>query len=306
MRKCLGLACVALVLAACGRDKVERAANTPVDARGAVGEDQRSGEPTPNAPDTLAPARDASPEVLGPDSGAPDARAADAVERDAGGSDLRSVDAVGSDSGAADVRGTDAAAICGGEYVACGCGCCGGTGDTAVPRCYYPDLGESVASVTAADLQTKADPKCAMAGCSLGMRYVCCPAAVSSPTDSATYQAEGYIGGLNRIRITKMGNPICVDLTLTQPGSGATGAFRVDVPATWGVQAATRARCTASSPPPQAIGASGQVSLRRQGAACVLDVHATTFFLAADGSVQTERLDADGLEIKGASAGMCP
>jgi hypothetical protein len=55
--------------------------------------------------------------------------------------------------------------------------------------------------------------------------------------------------------------------------------------------------CTSSATGPRAIGATGQVSLRVSGASCVVDVHVTAFFTNAQGGVEAEGFDAEGVPV---------
>ncbi|MFT3765129.1 MAG: hypothetical protein QM820_06385 [Minicystis sp.] len=58
------------------------------------------------------------------------------------------------------------------SYVACGCGCCGGT--KPLDQCIYKSKGESLEKIEADDWRRHKDPHCATAGCSLGKRYHYC------------------------------------------------------------------------------------------------------------------------------------
>jgi len=58
------------------------------------------------------------------------------------------------------------------SYVACGCGCCGGS--TPVKKCLFRSKGDDLAKIIAADKRSRANPKCALAGCSLGTEYSYC------------------------------------------------------------------------------------------------------------------------------------
>ena len=64
---------------------------------------------------------------------------------------------------------------CVGNYVACGCGCCGPSpGSGAESRCYYPTEGDRLSSIMSDDLATRGGPACANVGCTLGILYQCC------------------------------------------------------------------------------------------------------------------------------------
>jgi hypothetical protein len=47
------------------------------------------------------------------------------------------------------------------------------------------------------------------------------------------------------------------------------------------------------------------MTLRAEGAGCVVDVHVTTFF-ARSGGIQSVHFDADGLALTGSSSSQCP
>jgi len=60
------------------------------------------------------------------------------------------------------------------EYVACGCGCCGGAGGPAAqekPQCVS---AAELDQIIAADAQASNNPQCAVMGCALGTRYAVC------------------------------------------------------------------------------------------------------------------------------------
>jgi len=78
--------------------------------------------------------------------------------------------------------------FCPGEYVGCGCQCRDQTKDlTEKVRCSYPAAGESLESVTAADLAKKNGPSCSCGGAD---HYICsCSETAVEPAGSATYNA---------------------------------------------------------------------------------------------------------------------
>jgi hypothetical protein len=193
-------------------------------------------------------------------------------------------------------------AACTGDYTACGCGCCGGA--PSKPSCYYPSLGETVATLTAQDLATKNATDCTRAGCSLGIHYVCCAEAAPEPASSATYAATAYSGGLDHVTISKSGSD-CATLSLARPLTGSNSAFRISMPASWGVSTAVFGGCGDAGVGEQAKGAVGTFALRTDGAQCLADLHATLFSLTADGNVKSSRLDVDGVVVAGLPAGMC-
>ncbi|NBD12425.1 hypothetical protein [Corallococcus silvisoli] len=63
---------------------------------------------------------------------------------------------------------------CGATYVACGCGCCGGTEPKVT--CLSCANGDDLQALIEADQKAAKDPQCATAGCSPGTKYVYCDA----------------------------------------------------------------------------------------------------------------------------------
>lgn len=201
------------------------------------------------------------------------------------------------------------ATICSGNYLACGCGCCGGT--TPQVLCYYPSAGDSLSTVIAADEAVKNDKaKCEMAGCSLGQRYVCCHEAAAEPAGSAQYSASFIAGGYDRISIKKTGNDgNCMQLTLVSPvPTGSSNPLRVSTPARWAIEAPIfKSTCGSSGTSEQAIGAQGTVTYVPNGTSCALGVHLTVFFYStASGGTSTARFDAEDIPVSGGvSSGYC-
>ncbi|WP_338277617.1 hypothetical protein [Corallococcus caeni] len=68
---------------------------------------------------------------------------------------------------------------CGATYVACGCGCCGGVEPKV--QCLSCANGDDLQALIAKDQEAKKDPQCAVAGCSVGTKYVYCDAPPASP-----------------------------------------------------------------------------------------------------------------------------
>jgi len=57
-------------------------------------------------------------------------------------------------------------------YVACGCGCCGGT--NPVEKCLYKRDGDNLNEIIKKDLLIKKNSACHVAGCSQGILYKYC------------------------------------------------------------------------------------------------------------------------------------
>jgi hypothetical protein len=191
----------------------------------------------------------------------------------------------------------DAMAACTGEFEACGCGCCSGVSPSVA--CYYPTLGESTATLREKDAISKAGADCTRAGCSAGVRYVCCTPVASPSTD--TYTTSSYQGDMDHITISKSGGD-CANLIMSRP-STTSADLRIDGPSRWGISALL-GRCEAgagTSP----RGAVGTIVLRPSGESCLVDVHVTFFTFAKDGTLLPTGFDADGLLVNGVSAASC-
>lgn len=189
-------------------------------------------------------------------------------------------------------------ASCDGTFRACGCGCCGIASPAPTTTCVYPDLGQSLSQIIAADLARRQDTVgCAAAGCSSGIDYVCCEAPAPMP-EQATYDTAVVIGDIGRLRVNKMAAN-CTTLTLQQvyPANPGPTGFSLETPVGWGIEQATSLPCSSSMTKPRAIGAVGKLSLRLLGNACVLDAHLALFFGDSTTGIEAERLDVDALPI---------
>ena len=199
------------------------------------------------------------------------------------------------------VSGSDAAAVCTDTYDACGCGCCG-----AVPTntaCYYPTAGESTATVKAKDDEARAGVDCSAAGCSSGVRHVCCVPATPEPTSSASYATDSYMGDMDHISISKMGSD-CAELMLSRPGT-TKSTFHVDGPAAWGLMYGGLVSCGDGGAMGSPLGALGSISLHASGDQCLIDVHVTLFSFPSTGETKTTRLDVDDLVVKDFPGSFC-
>lgn len=200
-----------------------------------------------------------------------------------------------------DAAGDIAVGACTAEFLACGCGCCGGTTPTMV--CYYPALGETTASLRAADEQVRQSTNCELAGCSFGRRYVCCAAGEPDPVGSASYTADGYIGGLNHLTVTKSGAD-CAVLQLSEPFT-ADDRMALQTTGQWRVGGARLGGCADGGPVEAARGVLGSLDIREVTDGCVVDVHASLFAFSSTGEVKTTRMDADGIPIGGMGKELC-
>jgi hypothetical protein len=204
--------------------------------------------------------------------------------------------------------GRAAAGTCAGSFEACGCGCCSGVSPT--PVCYYPGAGDSLASIKAVDEAAKASPTCATAGCSLGLRYVCCADAPVEPAGNALYSATATMTALDRINLKKTASDgTCVSFTLASPTS-VTGVrpFRLTLPPQWGLEGPVATGPCNNPGLLPIIGAQGTVTFEPSGNTCTLSAHLTLFH-APDtaGTVIATRFDADQVPISGGlSSNYCP
>lgn len=191
----------------------------------------------------------------------------------------------------------DGTATCSGEFKACGCGCCGEPRDIA---CYYPPLGESTATLRAKDDAAKASADCTAAGCSRGVKYVCCMPVGTAPS-AATYSTSSYMGDMDHITISKSGSD-CATLRMSLP-STTSSELRIDGPSRWGISGYLGS-CEAGAGS-AAKGALGTVAMYPRGEACLVDVHVTLFAIANDGTVMPTSLDVDGLPVTDFPASFC-
>jgi hypothetical protein len=197
---------------------------------------------------------------------------------------------------------TSAGAECTGDYSACGCGCCSGA-----PKdlgCYYPSLGETLAAITAQDQAVKNGLNCNTVGCAAGVRYVCCAEPAAESPSGATYTSEAYAGGLDHVTISKSGVD-CATVSFARPMAGGNATLKISTPPSWGVTSAGFGACGDGGAAAQAKGAVGTFALRASGSQCVADLHASLFAFAADGTVESTRLDMEGIPVTGLPAGMC-
>jgi hypothetical protein len=192
---------------------------------------------------------------------------------------------------------------CSGEYTACGCACC--TDRATSTNCYFPSLGESTSDLRSKDEALRASTNCDLAGCSAGVRYVCCAPTQPEAPGAASYRADSYIGGLDHLSITKSGAD-CAVVSFAHPMSSSSPTLHIDLPPNWGTVAAQAGACGDAGNGETARGAVGALVLHGLGGDCAADLHVTLFTLTSEGQVKTTRLDVDNLAIAGAGPGMCP
>jgi hypothetical protein len=190
---------------------------------------------------------------------------------------------------------------CTGAYDSCMCSCCGTIGHGMM--CYYPTLGESVATLAAADQERWASAICGSGTCSSGVHYLCCTPAAPEPSSAATYTASGYIGGSDGLGIKKVGAD-CASLMFNSSGSGGDG-FHVDAGGLWTAEGASFGPCGDAGSRTYAKGALGTLTFRKADGVCVMDLHATLFAISDAAELTTARMDAEGIPMP-AILGGCP
>lgn len=183
--------------------------------------------------------------------------------------------------------------LCTGAYDSCQCSCCGTIGRGM--KCYYPTLGESVATLAAADQERWASVVCGGAACSSGTHYLCCTPAESEPPSAATYTTTAYVGGIDRLGIIKTGAD-CATLSFAG-GSSGKPEFRIDTNAYWIAEDASFGPCGDAGGRTFAQGALGTLSFRDVEGVCVMDLHATLFAISDAAELTTARMDAEGLPV---------
>lgn len=186
---------------------------------------------------------------------------------------------------------------CAGEYLACGCGCCGGTTPRTV--CYYPDHGDSLASIKSEDQSIAMNSTCANAGCSLGTRYVCCVAPSEAP--EATYETSGGMISADVYRISlrrKGGDERCQFVHIAR-GDGPGGKdFPIALPEGWILEVLEDYACVDensadASKRRQAIGGHGSLGFVSESGECTLNYDFTLFFASDGAAVDAVRFSSE-------------
>jgi hypothetical protein len=175
----------------------------------------------------------------------------------------------------------DATAMCppgAPTFDACGCGCCGPPLSKA---CYYPELGQSIATVP-----NPTPTNCNIAGCSAGVHYECCagPGAPPAAGASTCYTIDKSQNGGYHITLQEGG--LCTILHVTAY-TGST--FPISVPQGFNASGGLSGVCNGDYAV-LAIGGLGSVAI--SSASDKLDVHVVLFF-DRNGTVEAKRIDAD-------------
>lgn len=185
---------------------------------------------------------------------------------------------------------------CEGEYLACGCGCCGGGSETL--RCYYPGGSQTLASIREADRLAGSSPDCANMGCFMGQRYVCCmtDAAAAASATGAEYTASFAPGGYDRVTFTKTAGDGHVAEFSLYSFDGATSEADLEFPTGWSLELASVA-LEGTAVTSALIGGQGAFSARPDGSGCAIDLDLTLFFQAENGTVVTEVFAAEEVQL---------
>ena len=196
------------------------------------------------------------------------------------------------DAGSGGAAGAQSS-TCAGEYT-CRCECCGA--EEATLHCYYPELGDDLAAVIAADDGKGTSPSCARDSCAAPRRIVCCDR--SDADGSGSYRASFVIGGLDRIILHRESSDSirCTRIELVRPGGQET---RLELPEGWSLGTVQDYACAdesnaAASSRRWPIGALG---FARFGAGCALDLDLTLFFPAEGGGVDAVRFESQALPV---------
>ena len=205
-------------------------------------------------------------------------------------SDAGATDA--SDAGPADA-GDAGAAICPAGVApldVCGCGCCG---EAMGRACYYPSRGETRESVPN---PIPPPSSCAMAGCSFGIRHLCC--ADPGPRSGADIVCgiDTSVEDWAKFTITRRVGDVCTTLEL----GSSSPRLPIAGPPGYANTNAWRAPCDGSKPPTYAIGGLGTVTPGRSGTQSPLpryDVHAVVFFDSGTGVAEAVRIDKDDVAV---------
>jgi len=192
------------------------------------------------------------------------------------------------DGGAGDavdaLRPTDAAAVCppnAATLDVCGCGCCGAPAKNA---CYYPELGQSIATIP-----NPTPTNCQNVGCSAGVHNVCCAGPGSPAPAGVTYCYDVDRSATGGYHITmNEGGGLCTLLHVT---AYSGDMFPISVPPGYNASGGLDGVCNGNAAW-LAIGGLGSVAITNGR----LDVHVVLFF-DRNGTVDSKRIDVDQLDV---------
>jgi hypothetical protein len=180
----------------------------------------------------------------------------------------------------------------------CGCGCCG---EAMGRACYYPARGE-----TREEIPNPPGQNCAMAGCSYGIRHVCCADPGPEVSQAPICAIDTSIEDLSRFTITRRDGDLCTTLELSITSS----ILQITGPPGYPFAKAWRARCDGSDAPKFAIGGLGTVTPGTSGTLLPFprfDVHVVLFFDRGSGVAEPVRIDRDEVAVASrCTTGACP
>lgn len=177
----------------------------------------------------------------------------------------------------------------------CGCGCCGGV--PGVTSCYYPALGQTRATIAN---PAPSPTTCAMAGCALGERHVCC-ADPGQAASAALYCARDTSSeDLPSLTLRKREESVCTDVVFSNIGAPA---FPISSPGLYSVEYAVRGPCDGSGA--LAIGGLGTMTRDVDATSGLVQIsaHLVLFFDAGSGIADSVRFDVAGVVFGACSPG---
>ncbi len=228
------------------------------------------------------------------------------VPADAPSTDVPRTDVAVDLSGEAGIdagRDVNLAAVCPADVPpldVCGCGCCG---EAMGRACYYPALGES-----RDDIPNPIPPpqKCAMAGCSFGVRHVCCADPGTAPGVLTVCANNTSEEDYPRFQVTTRDGLLCTTLELAIGG----GNIPIMGPGPYSKAMAWRRPCDGTADAVRAIGGLGTVTtspLRHPDGNSRFDIHVALFFDSGTGIASAVRIDVDDLAVgPHCDSGACP
>jgi hypothetical protein len=173
----------------------------------------------------------------------------------------------------------------------CGCGCCGA--GAMARACYYPSLGESREAIPN---PIPPPSTCANAGCSYGLRHVCCGDPGPDPGPRTVCAIDTSIEDGARFTVTRRDGDVCTTLEL----GSLTDRLAIAGPPGYADTNAWRAPCDGSTPPVYAIGGLGRVTPGTSGTLLPFpryDVHVVLFFDTGTGVAEAVRIDQDEVAV---------
>jgi hypothetical protein len=178
----------------------------------------------------------------------------------------------------------------------CGCGCCGPVGTRI---CYYPALGESRDTIPN---PIPPPSTCIAAGCSFGVRHLCCADPGQQPSSAGYCAADVSLEDFPRFNVLRRDGAVCTTLDLA---ALVSSPFPIAAPPGFVVSDGTTGPCDGSVSPVHAIGGLGSVSpghIKHGDTSARYDVHVVLFFDSGGATADSVRLDVEDLPI---SAGAC-